>query len=77
MTKAATKGADNPLANQLRDAIDRARLSAHQVAKQSGIDVRAAQRFLDGTKDLTLASASKLVEMLGLQLADRRRRRAD
>ncbi|MBE7197457.1 MAG: hypothetical protein INR70_06615 [Parafilimonas terrae] len=75
MTRDQPKGAENPLANQLRDAAERARLTAHAIAKGSGLDIRAAQRFLDGSKDLTLASASKLAELLGLHLAERKRGR--
>lgn len=42
--------------------------SASRVAAQSGLDRMQVTRFARGERDLTLASAEKLVRALGLEL---------
>lgn len=58
---------DMSIAEQLRAAIE-ASGTAYRAAKDSGVDVTIVQRFLNGERDLRLATAARLCEALGLEL---------
>ncbi len=55
------------IVEQLKDAI-RAHGTAYRTGKESGVEITAIQRFLNGERDLRLASAEKICEALGLEL---------
>ncbi len=56
------------LAADIRREIKRQGLSAYRVAMDSGIDRSVAVRFINGERGLTLSTASRVCEMLGLKL---------
>jgi DNA-binding phage protein len=64
------------LSGQLRHVIAARRLTAYAVARDAGVDVRQVQRFLDGQRDLRLATADKLAQALGLRLVEAAGRKA-
>ncbi len=57
-----------PLTDQLRRAIKKDGRSLYAIAKQSGLTVSALQRFVAKEHGMTLLSAEKLVDALGLRL---------
>jgi plasmid maintenance system antidote protein VapI len=54
------------ISQALRDTIRQRGLTAYAAAKQAGVSVDAVQRFLNGQRGLTLATADKLAVALGL-----------
>jgi transcriptional regulator with XRE-family HTH domain len=58
------------LSGQLRHVITARRLTAYATAKAAGVDVRLVQRFLDGERDIRLATADKIAQALGLRLVE-------
>lgn len=56
------------LAEQLRAAIRTAGLSAYALARDAGIDISVAVRFVNGTRGMNLTSASRVATLLGLEL---------
>jgi transcriptional regulator with XRE-family HTH domain len=56
------------LSEQLRASLDQAPVSRYRVAKQTGIEQAALSRFMAGKRSLSLPSAEKLAEFLGLTL---------
>ena len=60
------------ISEQLKAAVE-ANGTAYRAAKESGVEVSAVQRFLNGERDLRLASAAKLCEALGLELKPARK----
>lgn len=66
MTKTTPRKTD--LAKTLRGAIERSGLSMAAVAKLAGLPYAGIYRFVVYEKDLTLDSASRLCEALGLEL---------
>jgi len=63
------------ISEQLKDAL-RAHGTAYRAGKESGVEITAVQRFLNGERDLRLASADKLCKALGLELRPVRKPRA-
>lgn len=60
---------DSPvLSNPLREAIGRSGKSVHRVAKKAKVSEIVLQQFLDGQRDLHLATAERLAQILGLRL---------
>ncbi len=57
-----------PLTGQLRRAIKRDGRSIYALAKHSGLTVSALQRFVAEEHGMTLGSAEKLADALGLRL---------
>lgn len=57
-----------PLAKQLRAAIAKAGLNPFQVSKRTGVGYSAIHGFLNGTRDMSLGTASKLCKLVGLEL---------
>jgi transcriptional regulator with XRE-family HTH domain len=69
----APKG--NDLADQLREVIVSRGISASELAKLAGVDHRSIQRFLNGERDITLGSASRIAAALGVRLVEIGKRR--
>ena len=61
------------LENQIRVAIRRSGLSVYRLAKDSGVSQPVLCRFVNGTRGINLTTASKLVEILGLELVPRKK----
>lgn len=59
------------LAKRIRDACKRSGLSGYMLAKRSGLAVSIIQEFLSG-RDIRLATASKLCDVLNLDLIERK-----
>lgn len=68
----------NPLADAIRAAMASSSLSRYALSQQTGVSQPILGRFASGERDLTLATASKLLPALGLALVTRSagRRRA-
>jgi len=63
------KGAgDAPLTTQLQAAIAATGQSLYSIAQASGIAAPVLQRFVNGERGITLETAGKLAEYLGLSL---------
>ena len=62
------------LAGQLREVIRRSGLNRKQVADQTGISYAAIHGFVGGTRDMRLSTASKVAELLGVELRPMRRK---
>ena len=58
----------NSLNAEIRDSIVRDGRSYNELAKLSGVDVGNISRFARGERDITLATASSLCGVLGLEL---------
>jgi plasmid maintenance system antidote protein VapI len=56
------------IADQLRQAIQASGQSQYALAKAVGVHQSVISRFLAGQRDVTLATAAKLAEHLGLEL---------
>lgn len=56
------------ISDQLKEAIE-AHGTLYRVAKDSGVSYPVVARFLSGERDVRLATAARLAEALGLQLA--------
>ena len=54
---------------QLRQAVHESELSLREMARQAGLTPASVIRFANGERDLRLAGAAKLAEVLGLELA--------
>jgi len=61
------------LEKQLLTAIKRSGISMYRLAKNSGVSEPVLSRFISGKRDITLTTASKLTEALGLVLKAGRR----
>ena len=60
---------DSPvLSDPLREAIRQSGKSVHQLAQQAKVSEVVLQQFLDGQRDLRLATAERLAQVLGLKL---------
>ena len=56
------------LEKEIRKAIKKGKWSGYRLAKESGVPQAVVCRFINGKRDITLATASKLVKALGLKL---------
>src|SRR5438128_171446 len=59
------------LSDPLRAAIAQSGQSVHRLAKEAKVSAIVLQQFLDGQRDLRLATAERLVQVLGLKLVAR------
>ena len=59
----------------LRRAILESGLSRYAVSVRSGVDQAALSRFIAGKSSLNLDSVDKLVDVLGLEVRPRRKRK--
>ena len=60
----------------LQQAIRNSDFSQSEVARRAGIDVGQVSRFLRGERGMTLATAAKVADVLGLDLRLVRKARA-
>jgi transcriptional regulator with XRE-family HTH domain len=58
----------SPIAGVIKATIRERGLTAYRVSKMSGVTIDSIQRFLNGERGLSLASADKLAHALGLEL---------
>ena len=56
------------LEDQIRAAFDESGMTVYRLAKDSGVPQPVVSRFINGKRGITLATASKLVAVLGLEL---------
>ena len=64
------------LARELRAAFKASGMNRLELSKRSGVSYSVIHRFCGGDRDLTLGTASKLADVLGLRLiSDKRKRR--
>ncbi len=56
------------LGDQLRQAFRASRLSMFTLSKKSGVPYSGIHRFIKADRDLTLNTATKLADVLGLEL---------
>ena len=61
---------ESGIAEQLRAAIEASGLSLNELGKQADINHSQLSRFMRAERGLTLEAATRLCEVLGLQLAD-------
>jgi DNA-binding phage protein len=57
------------LSQALRDALRASNKSIYQIAQDAGVSQIVVSRFLSGERDIRMATADKLAEALGLDLA--------
>ncbi len=62
------------LTRQLREAIRESDLNRNQISDRSGVSYSAVHGFAAGTQDLTLQTASKIAQVLGIQFSSRKQR---
>jgi predicted transcriptional regulator len=63
------------LAAVLREALDDAGLNPFQVSQRAGIPYAAIHGFVHNDRDMMLSTASKLCDLLGLELRPMQRSR--
>ena len=56
------------LGEQLRAAVTESGLTRNALAKQMDVSYAITHRFMGGDRDITLATASKMADVLGLEL---------
>ena len=61
---------------QLREAILNAGMSRNQLSKLSGVDPAQLSYFVQGKRTLTLSSAEKIANALGLELIEKKGKKA-
>jgi plasmid maintenance system antidote protein VapI len=59
------------LTDQLLDAIAETGWSGYRLAKESGVPQQVIQRFLAGERGITLETASRLADALGLEFTQK------
>ena len=62
------------LERQIRTAIKESGLTIYRLAKDSGVSQPVLCRFANGKRGITLATASKLTETLGLELVSKKKK---
>jgi transcriptional regulator with XRE-family HTH domain len=66
---------DQSLADHIRCAAEESGLSVYRIARETGLDQSALNRFLNGTRDnVRLDVADRLFQFLGLRVLPRRRK---
>jgi hypothetical protein len=66
---AASTSASGRLSQALRDALRASDKSMYLIAKDAGVSQIVLSRFVSGERDIRMATADKLAEVLGLKLA--------
>lgn len=69
-----TSNPNNEFAELLRKAFERSGLSIRQLSLRSGIAYAACHGLVHAERDITLATASRIADTLGLTLSPVRRR---
>ena len=65
----------NNLEDQLRMAIADSGYSANELARASGVAQPVLTRFINGSRGMTLSTASRVARVLGLELVAKRKGR--
>ena len=65
----------NRLARTLRDQIRRSDMSRYAISKATGIDQATLSRFMDGSQQVSLDAADKLLDLFGLQIVPKSKRK--
>ena len=60
----------------LQEALKESKLNTHELAEISGVSQAIIWRFLNGERSITLPTASKLIEALGLKITIEPKRKA-
>lgn len=63
------------LAEQLRATFEQSGMSKFELARRSGVSYSGVHRFISGERDITLDTASRLAEVLGVEFHQVRRTR--
>jgi len=63
------------LEKEIRRAIKKGKWTGYRLAKESGVPQAVVCRFINGQRDITLATASKLVKTLGLEVRPKKKGR--
>ena len=63
------------LIDEIRNAVNESNLSQYKIAKDTGLDKAQLSRLMSGERGLSIDSAEKLVDYLGLEISIRRRRK--
>ena len=63
------------LAKGLRAAFKASGMSRFELAKRSGVSYSVIHRFFGGGRDLTLRTASRIADVLGMELRPKRKDR--
>lgn len=56
------------LAQQLRAAFEKSGLSRFGLARQSGVPYSVVHRFMEAERDVRLGTASKMADVLGVEI---------
>ena len=64
------------LGKQLREAFKASGMTRFALAKQSGVPYSGVHRFIAGKRDISLTTASKLCEVLGVEFGPVGRKKA-
>ena len=59
------------IVSQLQAEIERSNLSAYRIARRADVDVAQLSRFRNEGRGLSLASAERVANVLGLELSSR------
>ena len=60
---------------QMKKAIDAYGISRYQLSKESGVSESQLSLFMSGQRSLTLKSAGKIAEVIGLEIRSTKRKR--
>jgi transcriptional regulator with XRE-family HTH domain len=63
------------LIEQLKAAIEQSGMTRYKLAQAAGVEESTLSRFVNGKRSLSLESASRLAEVLNLELKPRRKAR--
>jgi DNA-binding phage protein len=66
---AASDATPGRLTQALRDALRSSGESMYQIAQEAGVSQIVVSRFLSGERDIRMATADRLAQALGLELA--------
>ena len=58
----------NTLSDRLRDAIQSSGMTCYALANKAGLSQSVLSRFTSGERDISLGTAGKLADVLGLEL---------
>jgi len=70
-----SKSDDNELRAAILTAFEASGLSRFEWARRADVDYSAVHGFAAGKRDMTLRSASRLCDVLGLELQPKRKRK--
>jgi len=60
--------APDSMSESLRRAIERSDRSLHEIAREAGVSETMVSQFLSGQRDIRMATADRLANVLGLKL---------